>query len=426
MESLKWEYHNEGNANMIFKDFDHKVTLRLRKVSGNQIDQFSSKKHSNSYSLEQEQKYKREILFCLCENTEYFHESKLVWLPQQFIEKNLTNSKIELQRPEYRRSKYIDTKPQFGLTMPFLGLFKCPEKLPSANFINVELKPKWGSLPLSKHVNPIKQVKCRFCLLQNLKTAKSLNGTTSKYCPLDLFGNCKCEVSHAMSSLLETPLNNLKLTVNGSFIETDSVTLNTTLSKQSLCEILTEIIHTDSKQGENDNNENQLGDERSLQTCSNSKFLQHQFHCIKQGDRGVLNLLRRLQQLDKYDIECIYGTYMDVLKESGFTTDDFLDFDSTLWTEFKTQVCTGRIPQQEFNVFDICQFLVAATFKDCSIMITFCEIERTFPSTSKHIIKSNNGKHYMYQIKLIDLDPRSILNMSYYYSLDQNILSANI
>ena len=419
LESLDWDYHGEGNANIIFKNFNYKIALRLRKVNNDHIVNVESnlKKISNSYSLEQEQRFKSEILsLYLIGNKKYLHESRLVFLSQKFIKK-ITNSKLDLKRPDIRKTKFVEQKPQFGIVMPFLNFFDCAFKLPSINFVSVELKPKWGCLPISQNVNVLKQSVCRFCLHQNLKSSKDFKKAASKYCPLDLYGDCKCKVSHAIAALLETPQNNLKLTVNGSFMKAKDFFLNTNMTKESFCKVLSEIIYTDSK--EESQNETLLNDAAS-QVCLNSKFHQHETRCIKQGTGGIFNLLRKLQQLDRYDIENIYAKYSETLDKFGFKLEEFIDFDSRLWNEFKTRGFVEKV-SDEFDVFEICHFLVAATFKDCSVMITFCEVDDVMHSAR---IVESCGKFFMYEIKLIDLDPRSVFNIPYYHSLDQSIVAS--
>ncbi len=50
--------------------------------------------------------------------------------------------------------------------------------------ICVELKPKWGSLPIaSSGIHPIKKDMCRYCMLQVVRKKRSY------YCPIDLFSS---------------------------------------------------------------------------------------------------------------------------------------------------------------------------------------------------------------------------------------------
>ena len=423
LELLNWDYHNEGNANIVFKNLEYKLALRLRKVNKEfptlkNTQKSDSKKISNPYSLEQEQKFKNEILsLYLKGDLNYFHESRLVFLSQNFIEK-LLSLELELVRPESRRTKCVSLKPQMGLIMPFLGILSCPFKLPSKkNFVSVELKPKWGSLPVSENITAIKKSWCRFCLHQKMKTSKDAKKTTSKYCPLDLYGDCKCKVNYAITSLLETPQNNLKLNLNGSSIKKEDLFHMANFTKESFSAVVTEIIHNDSKHG---NQQETLLKERDLKFCLNSNFHLHEMQCTKQGLGGVFNLLRNLQQFDRFDIENVYGEYLKTLKKFDYSLEEFLDFNSQLWNDLKTQGFVTK-SSDRFDIFEICHFLVAATFKDCSVVITFCEVENQDSHSMSTIIKSF-GRFFMYEIKLIDLDPRSVLNIPYYYNLDQRIV----
>ena len=422
LEALNWEYHNEGNANIVFKNLEYKLALRLRKVNKEFITnthKSSIKKKTNSYSLEQEQRFKDDILsMYLKGNSRYMHESRLVFLSKNFIQK-LLHLKLDLKRPEFRRTKCFSPKSQMAIIMPFLGMFLYPLEFPSnKKFVSIELKPKWGDLPVSKNITAIKKSWCRFCLHQNMKVLKETKKTASKYCPLDLYGDCKCKVEHAIISLLETPQNNLKLNLNGFSIKEEDLYQMISLTKESFTKVVTEIIHNDSYQ------ENELEEllNETAQSCLNSTFKQHEVHCTKQGLGGVFNLLRRIQQFDRHDIENIYAKYLDILDKFDYKLEEFLDFNSRLWNNFKTQGSFTK-RSDEFDVFEICHFLVAATFKDCSVLITFCEAEnRQCHSTSKFV--EIFGRLFIYEIKLIDLDPRSVLNIPYYYKLDQGIVKS--
>ncbi len=45
----------------------------------------------------------------------------------------------------------------------------------------IELKPKWGDLPVATNIHPVKRQVCRYCMLQEVR------GLHSLYCPIDLF-----------------------------------------------------------------------------------------------------------------------------------------------------------------------------------------------------------------------------------------------
>eukprot|EP00111_Clytia_hemisphaerica_P009866 TCONS_00028904-protein len=417
VECLDWEYHAEGNANIIVKNQQQSLALRIRKYA--KVEETShSNKLGSLLSLEQEQLFLKLISSTYFKNeNHYLSLYTPVYLSKEFLVKLMVN--IDLKRPDYRKTKTISLESQTCILMPFIGQFKPDRSFSSDLFVSVEIKPKWGFIPTSKFIkNTIKKKVCRFCLHQNYKVQKS-NKTLSKYCPLDLFGGCKTGVEHAIRSLLQTPQNNLKLAVSGTVCCIDELDSQSAINYESLPKVLSEIFYKDSEPGTSNQ-------EAKIQICEQINFKRPLYDdCMNFGAKGILNLLRKMQCLDTLDVEYIFPHYKDILEKSGFTEKDFLDYHSDLWTKFFGSEQDSCKRTTEPEIWDICQYLVSATFKDCSILITFCDLVSTKDDDlhSKSIVIVD-GKSYQYEIKLIDLDPRLLQNIPYYYQQDSDIASA--
>ncbi|KAI9143188.1 inositol-pentakisphosphate 2-kinase [Paraphysoderma sedebokerense] len=78
------------------------------------------------------------------------------------------------------------------------------------------------------------------------------------------------------------------------------------------------------------------------------------------------------------------------------------------------------------------EFLLSMTLKDCSIMVTFTPTSHLLSSFSPdqsaqsfrlHSLKSRIGE-YLYKIALLDLDPKDLRKMEYWYELDKQIVDS--
>ena len=328
IEALDWNYIAEGNANIVLKNTDNNLALRLRKITNtlNYDKNDSSKKVGSLISLEEEQVFFHEIICSYFkENQKYLNIPTLVPLSEGFVK--ALASLIEEKRQNYRKNKQLKMKSQKAVVMPFLGFFDCDIlSAENKNFISVEIKPKWGFLPFSKWISPENDFKksiCRFCLHQSLKLKKGTIDDISQYCPLDLFGDCKCKLTMALESLLRTPQNNIKIMINGKLVESSK--LEKFHNYHNICEIISEIFVADSR--ESVEFETKI---HSKQLCSNSKFKGHAKNCVELGHGGIINILKTLQSLDKHDIEYIGLKFKEILEDSIFKEEDFLDYQSCL------------------------------------------------------------------------------------------------
>jgi Inositol-pentakisphosphate 2-kinase len=81
--------------------------------------------------------------------------------------------------------------------------------------ISVEIKPKWGFLPskcapISDQTH-IKRAVCRFCMNQVFKLHRGKASVRSSYCPMDLFSGQASRIKRALEALFSCPQNNLRV-----------------------------------------------------------------------------------------------------------------------------------------------------------------------------------------------------------------------
>jgi len=70
-------------------------------------------------------------------------------------------------------------------------------------------------------------------------------------------------------------------------------------------------------------------------------------------------------------------------------------------------------------------FMISTTTKDCSIMITIANVtlESEINTSTLNTVTDTVSKNiYVYKISVIDLDPKPLLNLPYYYDLDQKLV----
>lgn len=94
---------------------------------------------------------------------------------------------------------------------------------------------------------------------------------------------------------------------------------------------------------------------------------------------------------------------------------------------------TGNGLSKEDYVTQLRDFVIAATAKDCSIMTAFLPLDEgetwyicsrththslTVYNSSYPIVFDSAGKRYGYRVAVVDLDPKPLANMEYWYKSD--------
>ncbi|KAF9203343.1 Inositol-pentakisphosphate 2-kinase [Haplosporangium sp. Z 27] len=387
-----WKYRAEGNANLVLEYIGpnprFKTTLlRLRKID-QQIQDDDPTYALNKKDISTESLFASKVAGLLL-GKEFVEQLVAIPLPSQFL--NSLAISIESSRPENRLHKSIDCSQTAG----FLVLDHTRFIKPSANHPSaaVEIKPKWGFLTTSAFIRKdqsIKKRKCRFCMYQHHKLGLGKEESISEYCPIDLFSGKEALVEDSLRALVKTPQNNLRLFVDG---------VQKPISNEEMQRCLYDpsanvIPRTRSLNDYND---------ESYQTTSLIDVLTK---ILVQSP--LLRRLSRLQQaLDSLDVETIHRFYVqladpitnavpdptleDYLKAAEsfmYRTDmnDSMDKDNETFMN-GNDASLGFGPEDDLDdehvvpsslkLHYIHEFLLSATLKDCSILITVRQSDDT-------------------------------------------------
>jgi inositol-pentakisphosphate 2-kinase len=155
------------------------------------------------------------------------------------------------------------------------------------------------------------------------------------------------------------------------------------------------------------------------------------------GCGGVLRWMHLVQKMDDIDVEGLYPLYLKVKtyfecnpeERKTFTVDG--PYTAGIWSDVSKTNSTDLILETHpLNknqmdtwstrdiVFKLCQFAVASTAKDCSVMLTF---QNTF-TQPKHLpfIVNNDTRgpkeYIVYNIDLVDLDPKEFDRVKKYHN----------
>ncbi|KAF9185578.1 Inositol-pentakisphosphate 2-kinase [Haplosporangium sp. Z 767] len=479
-----WAYRAEGNANLVLRYIGpdprfSTTVLRLRKVdrpicklagSNGCTDQLSSvaqqavetKRKSKKNDLSMEIDFISNIIAPLL-GKEFVEQRIAVALPTEFL--LALAVAIEPSRPKNRLQKVIDCSQAVGfLSLDHTRFLQSSASQPS---ISLEIKPKWGFLTKSAFIckaHEIKKRKCRFCMYQHRKVKTGVQTKLSEYCPIDLFSGEEHLVQNAIDSLVKTPQNNLRLFVDGTqrTISTESLTQGLSGSSSQ------GFQRPGSLTGEKKSQQTPLSPQRPLLTDILTQIL------VKSP---LLRRLGRLQQaLDSLDIETIHRFYVQLADPVTITLpeptlDEFLNTVEALLdrTDMDAMMDENQSTFEDHNVASlgfgpddaldeipnslklhfIREFLLSATLKDCSILITIQRSDEAGELSEKdtnidlsktarvhgnaetdvlvfnevsHRIKVK-GEYFWYKIACIDLDPKKMNSVPMYLKKDHDIVS---
>ncbi|KAF9104966.1 Inositol-pentakisphosphate 2-kinase [Mortierella sp. GBA35] len=476
-----WLYRAEGNANIVFQYIGphprfRNTALRLRKA--NRYDGTGVGAGAGAGSgegkggttfgedtitmndLTHESHFASEVIGLLL-GQQFVEHLIAVALPPEFL-KSLAEA-VEPLRPESRRQKGIDLAQSVGFLALDHTRFIKPS--PGQSAVAVEIKPKWGFLTKSAFIRKdqdIKRRKCRFCMYQHQKKNTGQQGSISQYCPIDLFSGTELLVQDALDSLVQTPQNNIRLFVDG---KQQPVTRDSMIQSLSGPSASTQQQESRRKKTQWMEGNDPL-DLEELESATLTEVLAQILI-----ESPLLQRLGRLQlALDSLDVETIHRFYEYLAKQGPShlpepTFDEFLEtaeafMDRTdmnaMMTEdqetFEAHNAAGlgfgpeadleEIPES-LQLHYIREFLLSATLKDLSILITIqrdtsTEEPDTSGTTSAsrlevgvnssefhencHRIKVKD-EQFVYKITCIDLDPKKMSSVPMYLKKDRTIVS---
>ncbi|XP_072961241.1 inositol-pentakisphosphate 2-kinase IPK1-like isoform X1 [Typha angustifolia] len=311
----------------------------------------------------------------------------------EFVEINVQN-----HRPSCRvDATKIDTLSDSALLISDHSVFTGTPR--DSVCIAVEIKPKCGFLPSSEYIskaNCIKKCVTRYRMHQLLKLHHGEILKTSEYDPLDLFSRSKERIHHAIKALFSTPQNNFRVFLNGSLVFGGMGGGMDTIQSQEVDKNFEDLISV-----------------TGLQIPS---FLELVGDAI--FDSGVLDRLLATQNLDILDIEGAIHAYYDVVSQPCLVCKNITDI------ELLHQYSYLHSLPQEKKLKIAREYLIAATAKDCSLMISFRPRENgIMVSECNSVFLKSLNQIYEYKAYFIDLDMKPLEKMIYYYKLDQKIVN---
>ncbi|RDD46777.1 Inositol-pentakisphosphate 2-kinase [Trichoplax sp. H2] len=419
----KWAYKGEGNAHVVLASHDGFVVRLLKNRRDGQISR-RSQDAVKYYNIVGPQFI----------DPSYLPEMRLVTVPKDFF--GVVEDVCRKQRPDYR----LDTNIAMNATatvMPDVCFVRERSRISEVKKLGniaqmkdktiptfcVEIKPKCGYLPnpaSSSEINDIRRRICYFCLLQYTKEKIDRWKNRSQYCPLDLFSLDLDRIKKALSALMYSPQNNFRIFKDGILIyEDDSAyeSLDTILHEwfsnsknscknlgattENFREIIARILVSDQACGTIDIN----GKQSVNSNC-------------------ILNQILCAQRLGETDIEDIYPLFLKLEHEmtKSKTVAEAMQqlecFDSASW-KYLNVVALAEIENDvEETIRKIQQFLVTASFKDCSLMIS---VRPNKASISNAIQGRKSSLHYDYSVMLIDLDIKDISRIRKYMKLIKEV-----
>ncbi|KAF8205677.1 inositol-pentakisphosphate 2-kinase [Mycena galopus ATCC 62051] len=362
-----WSYISEGGANIVFvyqgpwSPFFDGTALRIRKRSLTR-DRQENGSIGEILSVE----YKKK---CLERLIPLVHLPRLelvtvgedaeAWL-------GALGAECDRHRAQERREKdHIDVMQREALLAT---------NLVGGQGIAVEIKPKWAFLPsptyLSDATRFIKSQTCRFCMHSHLK-AQQGQRVSPGYCPLDLFSLDESRMKTALDGLWDAwidssgAINNFKIFVRGRQILPDD--------RSSIVGLV-----------------NDIADPKEALTSALLPVLMN---------TPVLRTLAHLQRtLDALDIEGLAALW-DLASIGAEPT-------IPEWAEFVSTYLAAPSPPPPADAahlrYHVLAYLLAATFKDCSVIVRVPDGTAT----------------------LIDLDPKSIARLRKWERMDKEIVAA--
>ncbi|XP_062315246.1 inositol-pentakisphosphate 2-kinase isoform X1 [Osmerus eperlanus] len=456
MDENDWKYHGEGNKSLVVCHVQHSRVLRLLKYSAEDSENPQQTTEQAFRQIQNILEYSKNVMSPLL-GEKFVHKGEVVKLPLDFVRR--LSLKVQQERPESRCDKMMDTWSGCALCLPNLTQSSsrcCSEHRPS---LCIEIKPKCGFLPYSRHVTKdVKSKVCRFCMHQHFKLANGKWKRQSRYCPLDLFSGNKQRMYVALKHLIEEPQNNFKIFKGGELIYSckDDADVCEDLNElvqhlrpyflhggggvinghQSNKTVLNELIQVIVSALLSSWETGRSGESRKLHLpegraiCEASllhrELLRNGNHCLPKD--CILAKILQTQMLDSLDIEGLHPLFKRVeqhlqefpkersrLQIDGPYNESFLE---------KVQSCPSEDDGSiEYAVSKVHQYRVAMTAKDCSIMITLAPCSEDNDGLEQDLEIHPTKPRFTYSVSILDLDPKPYENIPHQYKLDSKIVN---
>ncbi|CAI5464132.1 unnamed protein product [Closterium sp. Yama58-4] len=351
----------------------------------------------------------------------------------------------------------------------------------------IELKPKTGFCPSSPCIAPTNQIKtavARFPMHQQLKLSEGEVAQSSAYNPLDLFSSSRPRILSALRTLIDNPQNNLRIFADGKLLlgghihrradrgkgkkgkgkgekgekvgddvqvergnSLDLAALRREEKAQEAAGLaaaeaaLEGFVCVGKEQPSSDSNTTTAAAAGAAagsglpaaQSPSSAPHLSHPrvdallslaTECLVQC--GALEKLLAAQKLDKWDIEGTIHAYNEYMKQrKSMPSAPAADAGAG---GASTAAGAAGVPKE---IMEDCRkvlrdFLIAATAKDCGIMLALRAAipGETLEASQKlrSVVCPSSGRKYFYRLSIMDLDIKPLRKMRKYWSMDQQIV----
>ncbi|KAI9096170.1 inositol-pentakisphosphate 2-kinase [Phlyctochytrium arcticum] len=436
MNAPDWRYKGEGNANIVLSyhgpNPEHKGhVLRLRKQDDESTCSSSVEANTDPEDLEYELTFQQEVVANLRGMKQYIGAMELLPIDTDFLQES--SRLLSLCRPLDRSHKDIDTRQGLGVLIPDYtcrphisgskrrgshegAVIPASRKyrMARSRTIAVEIKPKWGFLPVSKAINSSNHVKystCRYCMHQHLKAANRADLEANEFCPLELYSGDVPRIYQSLQNLLVNPQKNLKIFLDGEFLK---------LEKERFAQSMEEALYVAAEQG------SPAHANPSLQSSSGTDILFTLVSNILAVD-PLLSALREHQtNLDPLDIEGIIPIHSALDPERKTRNPTIGEWAQTI-KRYQDRISDAEpspIRDQDDEQI-INEFMLAATLKDVSIMCTIWSDDAPTDDTSATSNGLSGDRHepkLRYALHVLDIDLKQRSKIPSYYELDQTIV----
>ncbi|KAI8917098.1 inositol-pentakisphosphate 2-kinase [Powellomyces hirtus] len=415
LDAALWSYKGEGNANIVVAYIgpDPLITgcvLRVRKAL-DEVVRLDEVPVPSPFTLQYEMGFQQHVVAPLV-GPEYVGRMQLVNVNPTFLH-NLSDS-IADARPKARRTKLLDFSQPYAALIADLTYVPHLKMASPTKVVAVEIKPKWGFLPTSPAIdsnNAIKLRTCRYCMHQLWKAKECESHTASGFCPLDLYSREEDRIRKAFDSLLPNAQNNLRLFLDGQRL---NLTLSTGAALNNFFHPADASAHDPSSTGLASLFENLIA--------------------ILTRDNLLQRLRYHQRNLDSLDIEGIfplYATLPDDVKNANPSLSEWKEtmdlYQQRIEQNDDIAAQLSKCSPKERLQF-IHEYLLAATLKDCSIIIAMWleDPNSTEPSdtpANEGTVRLDTSSQVLrYRVGILDIDPKRITKIPDYYKLDQNIV----
>lgn len=455
MDENDWRYHGEGNKSLVVSHIQIPRVLRLLKYPAADSENPPQTVEQAYRQIQNIVDFSSSVMSSLI-GEEFIHSGEVVKLPLEFVRQ--LSIKVQQQRPAWRCNKVMDIYSGCALCLPNLTtpLYHQPMLTPP---LCIEIKPKCGFLPSSKHVSKeIKTRVCRFCMHQHYKVSNGMWRKRSLYCPLDLFSGNRQRMHFAIRHLIEEPQNNFKIFKGGQLIyssrerdredsddSSDSVSsllhqlrpyftcgphqrINLS-SKTPLSDFIQVLVKALLSGGGASTVDSSHRHTEGRSFCEASAFNRDRLRHSSQGlpSDCVLSRILQTQLLDSLDIEGLFPLYRRVeqhlhqfnkersrLQVDGPYDEAFLEMIQKCPSEDDGSV--------EYAAAKVHQYRAAMTAKDCSIMITLMPTAEEEDNV-QGLCPLVSSRTVSFSVAVLDLDPKPFESVPRQLRLDQKIVN---